>query len=266
MSSDRPRKRAVATVLVGWAVFTLTAYGQYVSKVSAYKSAVRATEGGRLASTALAEGLAGNIMIGLLLMGLVFLYVFLSSYTALDVRGGVIAGLLCLLSLGALGSMLAQFVGSDQQVTALAASDAGSHFSQWADAFSFLLWPSIAGLVAGWFAVRHKRERLEREQNRPVILTGEAREAAERDLRQREERATAAAKSRIMAEKAAAQGNSAPGGSDEITPIREAATPVPPSAPSPPAAQRVAVRCRRCGASNAPIRSECLQCGFALAE
>lgn len=232
--------RYVTVLGGGMLAVSIAAFLRYSSQIKAFRGAIELSQGRDLGITTMASGMFGSIIGAMLLGTVVMLSVLVACWLTLDVWAGLAAAALGYLPIALFNLLVARFLIAHPVAATGAAAHGASYVNRLVVSFNDVLIPALVGLVIGFFVVRSGRDRLEREANRPVIKSKAERDAEEAEFMKRDIGGTL--------DPAAA----------------EAPQEWPAVATHTAPAERVAVICSACGASNVPQRSVCLRCGAAL--
>jgi len=247
----------VVAVMAGLAVLAVAEYLQYRAKIAAYMGAETAMKGDGAAMIRMTDGIVGSIATGLVLSTLVCVTVFVVTYVTRSVISGACVFVLSVIPAGIFGSLLASYLVA-HEVARNSLPSSASHAAQWKMAFGQMWVPGMVGLALGWFAIRRIAEQHERDLATVAPPTRAQIEARNAELAERE-RAARENRKRVVLESVAAE-QSAQAPPATTTFASEAVAPAPPVHEPPPRAERVAIACPKCGASNAPVHDRCLVC------
>jgi len=249
-------KRYVAAIGGGLVAVTLVGLLHYQWQIEARKGVLMLYQGQRLGgAAAMGNGLFGSIVGAMLVGAVVLVAVLVAQWATLDIRAGLAMTVLCMIPLSFFNAGVARHLIQHPLPVAGAAPAGSSLWSILVPTFNSTLLPAVAGLVIGYVINFKTRDRIEREANGIVF---EARpERVEPGVADPGIWQAASGSPRDD------RTDSRPADAD-ATALETESHAQPEQRPDQPVERR-AITCRECGASNVPLRANCLRCGAALA-
>lgn len=276
----RPWYVVAGAILGSLVVFCGVAAWAFGSRFGMLQRYTAYVNGDRKLAAHVANGALDSMVSRMVLIVFLLAGAFAVVWLTRRVWAGIVAGALAYVPYAAIdvavsakvhaNALMMQAVGNQMQPTGYYLSEAAK------DA----VLAAAIGVGLGYLWLRYDRDHREREASKVLVsrrYEEQQRQRAE-EAAELEARAAAAAAAREQTQAVAAGGGTA--ASDWSAPVTVVPQPVPPApAPVPavpqPAAspvpqltqatERIAVRCKRCGASNIPTNRTCIACGRALA-
>jgi hypothetical protein len=240
----------------GFVAVTFAGYLHYQWQIEARRGVLMMFAGQRLGgASAMGNGLFGSIVGAMMVGAAVLLAVLIAQWVTLDIRAGVAMAVLSLVPLAWFNLRVADYLIANPLPATMGVPEASTYQRVLMSTFSEMLIPAAIGLVIGYIVNVKTRDRLSREASGIVFeATPPREEPGMADPRIWDPPTLDADGTMTVAAPVAYE---AP---PEALPQPE------PVQPQPTAHEhKRAIMCVKCGASNVPLRSNCLRCGAALA-